>query len=111
MAFHVIHPAPGLDDHDREQALLAGPPFVDSGRPYPDLVAEAGFSDIVEMDLTAEWRDIEEGWLTESAKVIPELEEVFGGEAVAESREERHNTIAAIDAGLLKRSLYFAIVS
>lgn len=108
MAFHVIFVAPGLSDRDKARAIAAGPPHVSPSTGYRDLLALAGFGEIVEVDLTEEYRVTAAAWLHESAGAAQHLEAVFGTEDFGRSQQEREETLAAIDGGLLRRSLFAA---
>ncbi len=106
MAFHVIFVAPGLGDQDIARAVAAGPPQVSASASYPDLLALAGFGEIDEVDLTDQYRVTAAAWLHESAVAAKQLEEIFGIEEFRRGQQEREETLAAIEGGLLKRSLF-----
>jgi len=111
MAFHVILVASGVSEQDRARAVAAGPLNVSASASYPDLLALAGFSEIDEVDLTDQFRVTAAAWLHESARVAEQLEEVFGSEAYRQTQQERAETLAAIEGGLLRRSLFVAQIS
>ncbi len=106
MAFHVIFVAAGLSEGDRARAVAAGPPYVLAAASYPELVALAGFDRIDEVDLTDQYRLAAAAWLHESARAAKQLEELFGVEEFQRRQRERQETVAAIEGGLLKRSLF-----
>jgi len=108
MAFHVILVAPGLRNRDRTLAVAAGPPYVSTSVSYPDLLASAGFGEIDEIDLTGQYRATAAAWLDESAYAAEHLVEIFGIEDFRRGQQEREDTLAAIEGGLLRRSLFTA---
>ena len=73
---------------------------------YPQLLALAEFREVDEVDLTDEWRATAAGWLHESARAAAQLEEIFGIEEYRQAQQERQETLAGIESGLLKRSLF-----
>ncbi len=111
MAFHVIFFAAGLSEGDRARAIAAGPPHVSASASYPDLLAVAGFGEIDEVDLTDQYRVAAAAWLHESAGAASQLEELFGIEEFQRKQQERQETVAAIEGGLLSRSLFAAQAS
>ncbi len=106
MAFHVILVAPDLSERDRARAVAAGPLYVSASASYPDLLALAGFSEIDEVDLTAQYRETAAAWLHESTRAAKQLEAAFGSEGYRQAQQERAETLAAIEGGLLRRSLF-----
>ena len=75
---------------------------------YPDLLASAGFGEIDEIDLTGQYRATAAAWLDESAHAAEHLVEIFGIEDFRRGQQEREDTLAAIEGGLLRRSLFTA---
>ncbi len=108
MAFHVIFVASGLSEEDTARADRAGPPYVAAAGSYADLFASAGFGEIDELDLTDEYRVTAEAWLRGSTRAARQLEEIFGVEEFRQRQQEREATLAAIEGGLLRRSLFVA---
>jgi len=111
MAFHVLFVASDLSDRDRVGAVAAGPSYVSASASYPDLLASAGFGDIDELDLTDQYRLTAAAFLHESARAAKQLEEIFGIEEFRLAQQEREDTLAAIEGGLLRRSLFVAQAS
>ncbi len=108
MAFHVIFVASDLSEEDTASADRAGPPYVSAAGSYADLLASAGFGEIDELDLTDEYRVTAEAWLRESARAATQLEEIFGAKEFRQRQREREETLAGIEGGLLRRSLFVA---
>jgi len=111
MAFHVIFVASGLSERDNARAVAAGPSHVTASTSYPDLLAHAGFGEIDEFDLTDQYRLTAAAWLYESARAAKQLEEIYGIDDFRREQQEREEALAAIERGLLKRSLFTAQVS
>ena len=88
--------------------IAAGPPYVSAAASYPDLLASAGFGEIAEVDLTDQFRVTAAAWLHESARAADQLEQIFGAEEFRQGQREREETLAAIEGGLLRRSLFVA---
>ena len=78
-------------------------------RPHDALLSAAGFADIEEFDVTDAYRRTQQMWFDEWATRADELERLLTAEVVAERQDERRRTLAAIDAGLLTRSLFTAV--
>jgi hypothetical protein len=81
---------------------------VSAAGSYADLLASAGFGEIDELDLTDEYRVTAKAWLRESTRAARQLEEIFGVEEFRQRQQEREETLAAIEGGLLRRSLFAA---
>jgi cyclopropane fatty-acyl-phospholipid synthase-like methyltransferase len=107
-AFTVIFPAPGLTAAQARRAIGAGPPNCGLRTSYPSLLRSAGFVGIEEHDLTADYlatiirkREVAEQF---AAGMI----EMLGRQDYDEMQAERKLATAAIEAGLLRRSLFLA---
>jgi hypothetical protein len=72
------------------------------------LLGSAGFGDISETDVTAEFRATAAAWLAEAAAHAQELARLEAPGAVAQRQADRRAVSAAIDAGLLRRALFLA---
>lgn len=106
MAFHVIFVASGLSEEDAARADAAGPPYVSAAGSYTELLASAGFGEIDELDLTDQYRLTAAAWFRESVRAARQLEEIFGVEEFRQRQQEREETLAAIEGGLLRRWLF-----
>ena len=73
-AFTAIFPAPGLNAADARRAIEAGPPNCGLRTSYPSLLRSAGFVDIGERDLTADY------FATAARKL--EVAEQFAGDMI-----------------------------
>jgi hypothetical protein len=107
MAFVTIFVAPGLTEPEYRRALHSGPTFVSSRRKdHRELITSAGFSHIEETDLTAEFLRTSRAWETERDKQAFELIAAEGEAAFSERQSDLGVQSSAIEAGLLRRSLF-----
>ena len=63
LAFTTIHVAADLDAARHRRAVRAGPWQVATRRPYPELVVQAGFGDVVDIDVTEDYARTQRAWL------------------------------------------------
>jgi len=108
MAFLTIHLPPGLSSADRARARASGPRAVGSRGEHDSMLRNAGFDVLVERDLTNAFLDTARAWLRESDAVADELIGLEPAGGFDERQEERRTMIAAIEHGLLRRSLFVA---
>jgi cyclopropane fatty-acyl-phospholipid synthase-like methyltransferase len=108
LAFTTILVTPGLDPQQQRDAHRAGPIHVAARRPYPELVAQAGFVDTIEVDLTAEYERTQRDWYEAAEQRSDELRALTSGTQFADAQADRRLTLDAIAAGLLRRSLFIA---
>ena len=107
MAFVTIFVASGLTASEYRRALRSGPTFVSSRRKdHRELVASAGFSRIEETDLTAEFLLTSRGWENERSELAAEMIAAEGEAAFNERQSDLDVQSRAIEAGLLRRSLF-----
>lgn len=104
-AFLTILVPPDLSASARREAAAAGPPSVASRGSYPSMLRAAGFTDIEEHDVTRAYLDTARAWLHAIEEAAHELASVEPPERVAERIARRHAGVAAIEDGLLRRSL------
>jgi len=76
---------------------------------YPSLLRSAGFHRIEVFDLTAEYLATQRRWLDATLRHEERLQADLDAIAVEEGIERRRRTLAAIEEGLLGRTLYTAI--
>ena len=108
MAFLTIHLPPGLSSADRARAHASGPRAVGSRGEHDSMLRNAGLDVLVERDLTKAFLDTARAWLRESDALADELTGLEPAGGFDERQEERRTMIAAIDHGLLRRSLFVA---
>jgi len=107
MAFFTIFVAPGLTPSQYRRALRSGPTFVSSRRKdHCEIIASAGFGRTEETDLTAEFLLTSRAWQTERSKHAAEMIAVEGEAAFNERQGNLNVQSEAIEAGLLRRSLF-----
>jgi cyclopropane fatty-acyl-phospholipid synthase-like methyltransferase len=106
--FTTIFVTPDLDPRSRRAAQRAGPVHVSSRRSYPDLIAQAGFVDTTEVDLTPEYRKTQQDWCEATEQRAEELRSLMSEAELAEAQGARRVALEAIDAGFLRRSLFVA---
>lgn len=108
LAFTTIHVSDGLDRRRHREAVLAGPWCVATRRPYPELVARAGFADVRVHDLTRRYERTQRAWLEATEANADALRLVCGDDEFEVAQRDRRRTRAAIAAGLLRRILVTA---
>jgi len=72
------------------------------------MLRNAGYVDAIEIDVTAAFLHTARAWLQESTRRGDELAALETPGAFEERKAERERMIAAIEDGLLRRSLYSA---
>jgi len=107
-AFFTIHPTPGLDPRLRRRAHHDGPVAVASHLPNRVLLERAGFVDVEETDVTAEFERVGRAWIEEGDRHRDALVELLGADEVETRRQERCVQLQAVEDGLLQRSLLVA---
>lgn len=108
LAFYSIFAAPGLSKAERARARDAGPFAMSLRVPYASMLRSAGFTDIEERDATPEFLETSERWYTEGRNVEAALRPLMSDEEIVVLREDRRIHLEAVQAGLLRRSLFTA---
>ena len=99
-----------LDPIRQRRAHRAGPPHVAARRPYPELLAQAGFGEVVEIDVTDAYADTQRAWYEATESRARELRSLTSDIEFRANQTDRRLTLAAIDDGLLRRGLFTARV-
>lgn len=107
-AFSTIFPTEGLSPRDRRRVIDAGPPDVALRRPYPTMLAAAGFVDVEEHDLTPAYLTTARRKLAGMDRLADRLVDVLGREEFDETLARRRRAAAAIEEGLLRRAVFVA---
>jgi cyclopropane fatty-acyl-phospholipid synthase-like methyltransferase len=107
-AFTVIFPAPALTGADTRRAIEAGPPECGLRTSYPSLLGSAGFVEVEERDLTADYFATATRKLAVAEQFADEMIGMLGRDEYDELQSERQLAVAAIECGLLRRSLFVA---
>lgn len=108
IAILVIEIPSGLDEPTRRRARAAGPVSVASSSTYPSLFRSAGLVDVLRLDQTPAYRATAAAWLRERRRHEPAYRSAVGDDLYEERTTNGAVTVAAIDEGLLQRSLYVA---
>jgi SAM-dependent methyltransferase len=108
MVFTVIALAPSLGNSERRIAIASGPTFVDSLDDYAVLLDQSGWCLQERADLTAEFLQSMRTELEGMQERADALAKVLGPGEFTERTKHRQATIAAVDAGLLRRELFVA---
>ena len=108
MVFTVIALAPSSVDSDRRIAIASGPTFVDSPDDYAVLLDQSGWCLQRRTDLAAECLQSTRTELEGMQGRADALAKVLGSGEFTERTKRRQATIAAVDAGLLRRELFVA---
>ncbi len=109
IAFCTIFISPGLSQSAYRRALKQGPPRVASNRrEHQELLRSAGFVGVSEADLTAEYLRITRQRLEARDRHATDLRQSLGDSEFEQQQLEGRAQIEAIEAGLLRRSLFVA---
>jgi len=74
-------------------------------RAHPELVEQAGFTDIVEIDVSEEYGRVQASWLDATEARAEEVRRITSDQEFKEAQVDRRRARAAIEEGLLRRSL------
>ncbi len=109
VAFYTIFIPPGLSESAYRRALKLGPARAASRRrEHQELLRSAGFVAVSETDLTAEFLRITRQRLEARERHAADLRQSLGDSEFEENQSESRAQIEAIEAGLLRRSLFVA---
>jgi cyclopropane fatty-acyl-phospholipid synthase-like methyltransferase len=109
LAFTTIHVAPHLDARGHRRAVRAGPSQVATRRPYPELVAQADFHHVAVIDVTPDYARTQRAWLAATESRAAEVRRITSDREFATAQADRRYAQAAIEEGLLRRSLITAV--
>jgi len=104
MAFFTITVAPGLSREEHARAVRVGPFRVDAAHAVTTLTARAGFTDVHETDVTDQYLTTARTWLRVRDEHRAALERI-DPERLAQQQRDMAAAVAAIEDGLLRRSL------
>ena len=107
-AFTAIFPTTGLTAAENRRAVEAGPPECGLRTSYPSLLRSAGFVEIEERDLTADYHATASRKLEVAEQFAGDMIEMLGRQEYELLQADRRLAISAIEAGLLRRSLFVA---
>lgn len=84
------------------------PPAVATRRPYGELLASAGFTGIGSRDVTDAYRQTAQDWLAETHRHVDALRAASDPAELEELLATRKMRVEEIEAGHLRRWLYWA---
>ena len=109
VAFYTIFVPSGLSQAEYRRAARAGPSAVTSrGRQQADLLRSAGFAGVREIDVTEAFLRATRAWYEARARYAGQLSEAEGEASFHERQRDYRLQAQAIEAGLLRRSLFVA---
>lgn len=109
IGFYTIFIPSGLSESAYRRALRLGPRGVASGkREQQELLRSAGFIDISETDVTAEFLRVARSRLEARERHAAGLRQSEGHSQFEQKQSEERAEIEAIEAGVLRRSLFVA---
>lgn len=76
------------------------------GRWVPSLMRRAGFIAVEEIDVSERFRSTARAWLERSEEMAEELLPLEGRDVFLEQRQDRRETLVALEEGLLRRSIF-----
>ena len=109
MVFSVISIAAGLSPADHRQAREIGPPYVETGTPYPALLERTGWRVIERIDLTAAYLATLERFLAADQANAAGLTALIGEVDFAARLDRDRQLIDGIGRGLFLRELFRAV--
>lgn len=108
-AFFVIAVSDEATGAQREEAVVAGPPHVDTDLAYPDLMKAAGFDQVEVLDVTTEYLATLTAWLREWDAAADDLVSIVGEDGFGERQANRFRASKSVGAGYLRRYLVSGI--
>lgn len=109
MVFSVIYIPPELSAEEYALALDGGPPFVEAPAAYPEMIGNAGWRLVNTLDLTPAYLDSTRRHVSGLEAHQSEIAQAFGTEEAANMVTKRRATVAALEAGALRRELFEAV--
>jgi cyclopropane fatty-acyl-phospholipid synthase-like methyltransferase len=108
LAFTAIHVADDLDARRHRRAVRAGPWQVATRRPYPELIVQAGFHGVAVIDVTEDYARTQRVWLEANESRAADVRRLISDKEFETAQTDRRYAQAAIEEGLLRRSLITA---
>lgn len=107
MAFLTIAPPPNetLEQRQRRIDDDIGPPHMDAGPGYPQLLEQTGFRSVVVRDVTVEYTETLAGWIRVRDEAWNELIRVIDESELVERQTRQRRTLNAVHDGLVSRLL------
>ena len=108
IAFTTIYLPSGLDPAARKRARQAGPRAVASRASQQQLLRSAGYIDIDELDVTAQFVETTRAWIDQRERHAEELAIVEPAGAFEERQRDHRAQLKATEQHLLRRGLFSA---
>jgi len=109
MIFSVILISPDLSETDYSIAAESGPSFISADDSYPNLLRQAGWKLVDQINLTTEFLETLRVGLENELNHADDLEDLLGKEETSTRLSRSHSYIDAIERGLIKRELFHAV--
>ena len=109
MVFTVILTAPGLSEADYLKAVECGPSFIAAEGSYPDLLAEADWELISQLDLSNEFHETLKVMQNNELHYADVLEEMLGKEETMRRLSRTKESIYGLEHSLIRRELFEAV--
>lgn len=109
IAFTNIYIAPGVSERDYRRASRSRGPGAAERRAMTEMLDTAGFTGITERDVTAAFRRTTRAFLETSALHEEDLRRAWGDASFEERQRDRAATLALIDEGVVRRSIFVAV--
>ncbi|MBI1885111.1 MAG: hypothetical protein HYS09_02150 [Chloroflexi bacterium] len=107
MAFYTIYTPSGIPEESYRRVASVDPLVADRKEP-PEMLRLARFTDIAEWDVTAEYLRIARAFYEAEQHHADELRRAEGEPAFEQRQVGNRARLAAIEAGLIRRSLFVA---
>jgi cyclopropane fatty-acyl-phospholipid synthase-like methyltransferase len=108
LAYFVIELAEGLPAGIRAEAAPFGPDHVEADDRYAVLMEQAGFKRIESTDVTDEYRTTLSAWIREWAAASRDIAPIVGIAEFEDRQQRRKRSLAAVEKGWIRRTLYTA---
>jgi len=108
MALTVISLATGLTGLQKARAIEAGPLFVETSVPYPELLRETGWRVIEVQDLSAASIELCRQFIASDNERREALIELLGQSDFDDRQSLWHARLSVLREGLLRRQLFVA---
>jgi ubiquinone/menaquinone biosynthesis C-methylase UbiE len=106
MVFSVISIAPGLSRAKHARAVDFGPPYVETGPGYPELLEKTGWKIIEQMDVSATYEETGRCHLREMEALADGMSELLGESEFAEMLVRRRRSVESIADRIVRRDLF-----
>jgi len=109
MIFSVILIPPDLSESDYSVAAESGPSFIAADDSYPNLLRQAGWELVEQINLTTEFLQTLRVGLENELNHADDLENLLGKEEASIRLDRSRAYINALQQGLIKRELFHAL--